>query len=343
MTTKDKKVDVVSSFSVKAPSVPSSLTGQSASIEKKQQHARWQQGVFWALASPVFLGTIPILAKLAYAAGVDVMTVVVFRTVFAALVLWIATGIFARHFIRSSTPAVIGSLIAGGINGIGSIFFYASLTRIDASLGQLINISYLVFVTVILRLAGQTISFLTIIRTSLTIFAIFLLTWGGLGTPDWIGVGMMTIGALMYAIQLVLSQRIMLDIPAPTMTLYAITAMAIVVSIVWAFNPTNPSIVNLDGWRAILLMGLATALSRLTLFLGVKNLGSIQAGLLGVFEVIVTIGLAAFLLGERLTLIQWSGAAVLMIGIFLVKFEKDVPKFIDWWQIFWRWRFRKHQ
>ena len=287
--------------------------------------------MLWGLLSPVFLGIVPILAKVAYAAGVNVLTVVAFRTVIAALFLWAGMLIFKRELIRSSTPAVISSMIAGAINGFGSIFFYTSLTRIDASLGQLVNISYLVFVTVFLRLAGQTISLLTLFRTGLTIGAIYLLTRGGAGPADWIGVGMMLFAAITYAVQLVLSQRIMMDIPAPTMTLYAITAMAIVVTVAWFFAPVDLQLVSSAGWQAIGWMALVTALSRLTLFLGVKAMGSIQTALLGVFEVVVTIAIAAVFLGERLTWLQWVGAAVLLVSIFLVRFEKGVPRFVDWW------------
>ena len=87
---------------------------------------------------------------------------------------------------------------------------------------------------------------------------------------------------------------------------------------------------------AIGLMALVTALSRLTLFLGVKAMGSIQTALLGVFEVVVTIVIAAVFLDERLTMLQWLGAAVLIVSIFLVRFEKGVPRFVDWWQFLWR-------
>jgi drug/metabolite transporter (DMT)-like permease len=297
---------------------------------------QWNWGLLWGLLSPLFLGTVPILAKVAYAAGVNVLTVVAFRTVIAAVFLWLGMLLFRRQLIRSSLPAVLSSMIAGAINGLGSIFFYTSLTRIDASLGQLVNISYLVFVTLFLRLAGQTISLLTLLRTGLTIGAIYLLTHGGTGPADWLGVGMMLIAAITYAIQLVLSQRIMLDIPAPTMTLYAITAMAAVVTVAWFVAPVDLALVSTDGWQAIGLMALVTALSRLTLFLGVKAMGSIQTALLGVSEVVVTIVIAAVFLGERLTLLQWAGAAVLMVSIFLVRFEKGVPRFIDWWQFLWR-------
>ncbi len=312
---------------------------QTNSLDTNPPH--WQQGLFWALVSPLFLGTIPILAKIAYAADVDVFTVVAFRTLFAALMLWTAVLLFKREFILSSSPAVISSFVAGAINGVGSLFFYASLTRIDASLGQLVNITYLIFVTLLLRLAGQSISWLTLFRTLLAVGGIYILTQGGLGEPDWVGVGMMAIGALMYALQLVLSQRILFDIPAPTMALYSMTAMAAVVTVAWFINPGDVTAVSLVGWRAIILMGLVTGLSRLTLFLGVKHLGSMQTALLGILEVVVSIILAILFLDERFTPVQWLGALILLISILLIRYERNIPKFVDWWKFIWQRRLRK--
>ena len=83
-------------------------------------------------------------------------------------------------------------------------------------------------------------------------------------------------------------------------------------------------------------MGLVTALSRLALFLGVKRLGSVQTALLGILEVLVTIGLAMVLLGERLTAVQWLGALILTVSVLLVRFERGLPRFIDWWHYLWQ-------
>lgn len=329
---------------VPVSSVAPAVTNPSVPVPPAQEKVslkRWHRGLFWALLSPVFLGITPIFAKIAYGTGVDVLTVVAFRTIFAAAILWVGVLVFARHYIRSSSPAILSSMLAGAVNGIGSLFFYAGLGLIDASLGQLINISYLVFVTVLLRIIGQSISWLTLLRTLLAIFAMYLLTMGGLGEPNWLGVGMMLFGALTYAVQLVLSQQIMYDIPAPTMTLYAMTAMALVVTIPWLLFPTNLTAVSPESWRAIFLMGLFTALSRLTLFLGVKSLGSLQTALLGILEVIVSIVLAIIFLGEQLTAVQWLGALIILLSVLLVRFERNIPSFVDWWRLFWRFRIGK--
>ncbi len=319
-------------------SLPQATSTQVGTNSVKSQSTNWYKGLQWALLSPLFLGTIPILAKLAYAAGVNVFTVVAFRTIFAASLLWVAVFVFQRKYIHTSSPALASSLLVGAINGIGSIFFYASLTRIDASLGQLINITYLVFVTLFLRLSGQAVSFVTLLRTLLAIVGIYILTIGGIGSPDWIGVGMMMVGAIMFAIHLVMGQRILYETPAQTMTLYALTAMAIVVTIAWFIFPSDLRLVSVAGWRAILLMGLVTSISRLTLFLGVKHMGSMQTALLNILEVVVSIALAILFLGETMTLTQVLGAVVLLSSVLLVRFERGVPRFVDWWRFFWRLR-----
>jgi len=297
------------------------------------------KGLLAAFLSPTFLGFMPIIAKIAYSYQVDVYTVAALRTIIAAGVLWLIAIWLNKGYIFSSKPAIIGSFIAGAINGLGSLFFYSSLTRIDASMGQLINITYLIYVTLLLRLAGHHISKLTLFRTGMAILAIYIITSGGLGEPDWVGVGFMAIAALSYAIQIVFSQRIMYDVPAMTMTLYAVTGMSVVVSIAWFI--ANPSISDIPflGWGAVVTMGIVTALARLTLFLGVKNIGGLQTSLIGVAEVIISIALAYWLLGEVMTLWQLFGAAVLITSILLVKYEKEIPS-VDWiksliWNLIW--------
>ena len=262
---------------------------------KQNSLAAKSRGLLSAFLSPTFLGFMPIIAKIAYSYDVDVYTVAALRTVIAAAVLWIIAVVVDTNYIYSSQPAIAGSFIAGAINGIGSLFFYSSLTRIDASMGQLINITYLIYVTLLLRIMGHHISRLTVARTMMAIFAIYVITSSGLGQPDWIGVLYMAIAAFSYAVQIVFSQRIMRDVPAMTMALYALSGMSTVVVIAW-FVVTPPiNHIPAIGWGAVVAMGIVTALARLTLFLGVKNLGGMQTSLIGVAEVLVSIVLAYWL------------------------------------------------
>jgi drug/metabolite transporter (DMT)-like permease len=75
-------------------------------------------------------------------------------------------------------------------------------------------------------------------------------------------------------------------------------------------------------WWPVLGLTMVTFLSRLTLFFGVKHLGGMQAALLGLGELLVTLVFAHWLLGETLTTQQWIGASLLVLSLALVGLEK---------------------
>jgi drug/metabolite transporter (DMT)-like permease len=69
---------------------------------------------------------------------------------------------------------------------------------------------------------------------------------------------------------------------------------------------------------------LATVVSRLSLFMGLKRLGGVQTALIGLSELLVTVLSAQVLLGDKLLPIQWLGAALLAGSILLVVRERGL-------------------
>ena len=133
---------------------------------------------------------------------------------------------------------------------------------------------------------------------------------------------MMIGSAALYALHLLINQRILFEAPAQTVTLYTLLSMA--VTVVAAFLINHPALPSLTGppWWPVIMMGFITFTSRLTLFLGIKHLGGLQTALLGLAELFITVILAQILLGERLNLTQWAGAGLLMASMVLVGFDK---------------------
>jgi len=298
---------------------------QSATVSTSQ----WLKQSWGAFTSPIFLGLAPFFAKMAYNDGAATYTVVAMRMILAAGFLWIVYSLFARKYIKSWWLGIASSALAGIINGLGSICYYQGLARIDASLASILNISYLVFVTLLLRIMGQAISRLTLFRLVLAFTAVYLLATTTNTQVDSIGVALLLIGSLAYATQLVLGQRVLYDIPSPTMTLYSMTAMAGVVTVAWFFSD-GPELTSLTplGLYALLAFAGVTALSRLTLFQGVQKMGSVQTATLGVSEVLITVLFAMLFLGETLATQQWFGAALMSLSVFLLLAEKDVPRLV---------------
>jgi drug/metabolite transporter (DMT)-like permease len=81
-------------------------------------------------------------------------------------------------------------------------------------------------------------------------------------------------------------------------------------------RPVEP--IAATGWCAILALGLTTALSRLAMFSALQRVGGVETALVGLLELLVSLMLAFLLLGERLTLLQWTGAVLLVISLMLM-------------------------
>jgi drug/metabolite transporter (DMT)-like permease len=293
-------------------------------ISKKDRSVR-VLGINAALFSALFLGLAPIFGKQAINGGLSPLGVVAIRTLFATVLMFLVMLIFQRQFLYIYPAGLIGCLMAGWVNGFGSLFYYSALGRLDAGLGQMLYSLYPFFVVFWMYFDRQNISKMTIIRLFVAIPAVVLLIQpGGTSTDTVLGVVMMLISAALYALHIPINQRVLVDIPAPTVTLYTLVSMSAIVVPVYLFSGNVSEVSQINGtWGPMIGLTLVTFLSRLTLFTGVKHLGGLQTALLGLSELFVTVILSQFWLKETLEFSQWIGAVLLSISIFLITFEKE--------------------
>jgi len=286
--------------------------------------ARWQDvGTASALLSAFFLGMAPIFGKLAITRGMAPLGVAAWRTVLATLLLYLVLRWRRPEWLYIHRIGLAGCLLAGVINGTGSLFYYSALGRIDASLGQLLYSLYPVFVGLWLLLDGQTPGRMTWVRLALAVPAVYLLTAGGARGPlDWGGVAMMLMASALYALHLPVNQRVLYEAPSPTVTLYTLAAMSGVVVVAYLFSGTWQVPASPELGVPVLALTLVTFLSRLTLFMGVKRIGGMQTALLGLAELMVTVLFAHWWLGESLTPKQWLGAALLLAVLLLNRWDR---------------------
>ena len=278
------------------------------------------KGIFAALSSAFFLGLTPVFGKLAINFGFSPLAVVALRTSMAAGLVLIVFIIFFRSYLYIFPIGLMGCMLAGLINGLGSILYYMALTRLSASVGQMLYSLYPFFVAVWLILDKQALSPLSFLRIGIATVAVLLLTAIPSHGADWIGALMMLGAAALYALHLPINQRVLYEVPAPTVTLYTLLAMsAVVVPAYLLFDHQWPSATI--PWWPVFGLTLVTSISRLALFLGIKHIGGMQTALLGLAELLVAILFSYIWLHENLLWTQWLGAAVLGLSLLLVKFE----------------------
>ena len=276
-----------------------------------------RKGIYAALSSAVFLGIVPIFGKIAITTGISPFAVIAVRSSLAALLMLLVMAIWMRSFFYIYPVGLIGCLLAGLINGLGSILYYTGLSRLDASIGHMLYSFYPLFVAIWLLLDRQSISKMTLLRLAISVPAVILLLQTNRGSIDLLGAAMMLGSAVLYALHLLINQRILYEAPAPTVTLYTLLGMS--VTVVLAYGILGFKIPGPDAaWWAVLSMALITFFSRFTLFLGIKHLGGIQTALLGLSEIFITLLLSSLWLGEHLSSTQWMGAALLGTSLILV-------------------------
>lgn len=290
------------------------------------QYRLRDKGIISAGASAIFLGLSPIFGKQALLFGFSALAVVAIRTSLALLLLFFFLILINRHNFYIYPIGLMGCLAAGFINGIGSIFYYSSLSRIDAGIGQLLYSFYPLFMVFWLLLDRQSVSRLTVVRLILILPGVYLLLNYSNYSIDPIGASLMIIAAVLYALHLLINQRVLYEVPAPTVTFYTLLSMSLTVVLAFLlFKPSSPSAENISWWP-LLVLSLITFLSRVTLFFGVKHLGGIQTALLGLGEILVTVVVAQLYLGERFSAVQWLGAIIIFITLILAVFDKPMPR-----------------
>jgi drug/metabolite transporter (DMT)-like permease len=283
-------------------------------------------GINAAVISALFLGLAPVFGKAAMGPGqFSPLAVVGLRTSLAALLLVLIIALYNRRILYIYPAGLLGCLLAGTVNGIGSIFYYVGLSKLNASVAQMLYALYPFFVAMWLQLDKQTPSKLTGIRIVIASLSAFLLTRVQAGNIDLWGMLFMIIAAALYALHLPINQRVLYDVPAPTVTVYTLLAMSLVVVPSYLlFDRSVPA--GPAPWLPVLGLTAVTFFSRLLLFLGVKHIGGMQTALLGLGELLVAILFSHLLLGERLTNWQWLGTAGLSISLLLAWFEAPPSK-----------------
>lgn len=279
-------------------------------------------GFAFAVTSAVMLGLTPVFGKQAILAGMDPLTTVAMRTIGASAMLFLALVFFRRKYFYIYPLGLAGCALAGLLNGLGSVCFYVGLGRIDASLGQFLFTLYPVFVAGLTYLDGQRTSLLTFWRLLISVLGVFLLTQkNGGGTVDLTGVFFMLAAALLYAVHIPINQRVLYEVPAPTVTFYTLLAMVLVVVPLKFAGSGLEFTTPAAALRPILLLTIVTFVSRLALFAGVKAIGGVQTSLIGLLELLVTVVLARLLLHESLTLLQWLGALLIVMTLMMAAID----------------------
>jgi len=272
-----------------------------------------RRGLILVLLSTVAFGVLPILGKVAYGAGVRVLPLLTWRYMVAALLFAV--------LLRKEAPPWRTRLRLWGIGAIfvfNSIAYFMALELIPASTASLLIFSYPVIVALLASAAGlERLSVRSLLAAGLA-FAGCALTAAGTGGARALldagpGALLALVAAVVYASYVVLASRFARDVKAQVLAQHlsqvsAFTCLALGLGTGGIAIPST-----LRAWLPVLGAGVvSTVLAFFAFLAGMALIGPTRASVVSSFEVVVTVVLAFALLGERLSPLQWAGAALIL-------------------------------
>lgn len=283
-------------------------------------------GIVFAIFGVLLFSSKAVMVKLAYGYGVDSVTLLLLRMVFA-LPFYVLIAFWKKpEYVRKPGIKEFGWIFFFGFLGyyLASLFDFMGLQYLKAGLERIILFIYPTLVVLLSWLIFKNkitrIQFMAITVTYLGVLVTF---WDEIGVGGnsiiW-GGSLIFLSAITYAAYLVGSGWLIPKFGVLHFTCYAMMASTICVVVHYAFVG-NFELFNFP--KEVYLLGLAMAIfaTLIPSFLvsaAIARLGAPTFSIFGSLGPISTIILAYFFLGEQITQIQLLGILVVIFGVFLV-------------------------
>jgi drug/metabolite transporter (DMT)-like permease len=290
-------------------------------------------GVVLVLVSAAGYGTQAIFARLAYAAGVNVPTLLLLRFALSLALLWLILLLRGRWkqaaLILAQPGRALKLLALGAIFAGNSTAFFTALTYLHVAVVELLLYLYPGMVLVLAAI------FLRERLTTLKVVALVLALAGSaltVGPPGSIALPGVSSGqvvlalvlasstALFYAIYIVWGTRLTAGVPADVSGAVSMTGTALVFALGGLAGVGVSLQFSAGAWPAIGAVALFSTVIATSFFLaGLERLGPARAAILATVEPAVTLVLAAVVLHDPPRWFQVVGGCLILSAVVLTQ------------------------
>ncbi len=255
------------------------------------------------------------------------------RLLVASLVLLLVVGVLrrGRGLPRLSARVWLSVALVGLIGTSLYQYLFASGIKLSsASLTAMVSSTNPVWIGLIGLFTGQRLSRWQLVGVPVTVLGVAILSWQSIVSANVapLGVGLLIASNIAWAVYTVCSRPLFrflqpLEFTAFSFALGAFPYLLLTVP-AW-FSPVVAKI-PLTTWAWVVLSALiAQVIGFIGWFIGTERLGAARVSVLMNVTPVVGLGLAAIVLGERLTLLKLAAVLVVFIGVYLAS-RRDVPR-----------------
>ncbi|TFE26325.1 EamA family transporter [Cohnella luojiensis] len=222
-------------------------------------------------------------------------------------------------------------MAAGTPTAVTGLLYYESLRYIPNSLAIILLFQF-TWIGVLIHAIGQRkrpngIMLLTLV----ILFGGTLLAAGimeqGLSRFNWIGVGLGLLSAVSYSVFILISGKAVPSVHPAYRSGWMITGGMV---LVFALFPPH-FLINGDLWSDLLLFGFLLGffgafIPPVLFAVGVPHIGEGMTGILGASELPVAVLLSSVVLHEHVSMLQWAGVVLVMLGVALPELIRRIKR-----------------
>ena len=273
-------------------------------------------GIILIGISAASFGTLAIFGHYVYADGMDTFTVLFLRFGISAAFMTVVLLLRKEHL---PSGKILAQLVGMGALGyVGQSFLYMTAIKYASSgLVALLLYLYPMFVFILsVFILHEKVNWVKVT-------ALILALVGSALTVDpnggqLIGALMAITAALIYSIYIIVGTNVMKHVSAvQSSAIIFASAGAVFGALAFTNGAQFPA--SNSGWLAMLgIIIISTIIPVVTFLAGLERIGPTNAAMLSTLEPVVTVLLAAWLFGEKLTPIVMVGGGLILVAVILL-------------------------
>jgi drug/metabolite transporter (DMT)-like permease len=273
-------------------------------------------GILLVVISAASFGTLAILGRYAYDAGMDTMSILFLRFSLSAAIMFLLLLLRREKLPRGS--ALLRLIGMGAIGYVGQSYCYFTAIRY-ASSGLVALLLYLYPVFVALLSAAwlrESIGGVKALALGLALLGTALTVSPSGGQP--LGILLAIMAAVIYSVYIVVGSTVLKQVSAiqSSAVIFASAAVAFA-PLMMVGQPRMPA--GPGAWAILVAMVLvATVLPVVTFLAGLERIGATNAAMLSTLEPVVTVLLGITLLGEAPQPITLLGGGLILAAVLLL-------------------------
>ena len=273
-------------------------------------------GIVLIITSAAAFGTLGILGRFAYAEGMDTLSIMSLRFTLAALVLLVLLVLRGEALPRGGN--LVRLIGMGALGYVGQAFAYlTALKYASPGLVALLLYLYPVFVVILsVTWNHEPISRIKIFALGLALVGLAL-TVGPEG-GQLPGILLAIAAAAIYSVYIVVGTKVMQQVSAVQSSTVIFFSAGVTSSLLMLANGAHLPRTGM-GWGVIAaIVIIATVVPVVTFLAGLRRIGATDAAMFSTLEPVVTVLLAALLLGEILKPVTLLGGGLILAAVLLL-------------------------